>query len=173
MKIRGFIWKVAVLLLFMGCKTTPKFEGRGDLCGLVIDDFNNPVSGFVVTCRNNLNLSKNALTNESGFFVFTDLPSDVYFISGHKENYVELKEVEYAFFDRSKIFCCQILNADSAFDKVENLILLENYQECMELLESIHCEKPSNVLRVLTLYKEKIKAKLEESCCNETIEIDS
>ncbi len=173
MKIKKLLWQLALVLVFTGCKSSPKFEGRGDLCGLIVDELNNPVGGVVVTCRDNHNFRKSVLTNESGFFVFTDVPSDIYFISGYKENFVELAETEYAFFDRGKIFCCQIMDVNSALDKAENLILLEEYKECMDLINSIYCEKATNVQQVVTLYKEKLKEYLKEDSSNATMESDS
>ena len=76
------LWKLAVLIsvtvLFFSCASKPVFSGKGDLCGLVVDENSKPVKDFVIYCESKsagkkLAEVKPVLTNESGLFVFYDL----------------------------------------------------------------------------------------------------
>ena len=35
-------------VFFISCKTMPRFKGEGDLCGLVVDENNEPVKDFLI-----------------------------------------------------------------------------------------------------------------------------
>ena len=80
---------ISFSMLFWSCASKPKFTGKGDLCGLIVDEKNKPVSDFVVyctACEPNLQIVKPVITNESGLFVFFDVPAGSYHLSGSKNN---------------------------------------------------------------------------------------
>ena len=157
--------KVAVLLIFIinvlaGCASRPAFEGKGDLCGLVVDENNKPVKDFVVHCKSTKLLSKNyaALTNESGLFVFFNLPSGEYILNGEKKNYLRVENITYSFNDRSKILCLQTKSFKGCVLSTEELLRLGQAQEAGELLKNVCCETGSSEEHVL----QEFIAKLEE-----------
>ncbi len=155
MKKNNFRKKFAVWALFFcslfitGCASKPVFEGKGDLCGLIVDENNLPVKDFVVYCKSaeEKNISARAIvpviTNESGMFVFFGLPSGDYLISGEKKNYQKLQTVPYAFNDRTKILCLQINSFKAALMSVDELLHLGQKEEAGEILASISFEEKS------------------------------
>lgn len=133
-------------VVFSGCASKPKFKGKGDLCGLIIDENNKPVKDFVVYCQSDdatLEFVKPVLTNESGLFVFYDIPSGSYLISGEKNNYQKISRVQYRFDDRTKILCLQTKNFKAALLSVEELIKLGRTEDAENLLNEICCESDS------------------------------
>lgn len=134
------------ILLLSSCASKPKFNGTGDLCGLIIDENNKPVKDFIVTCRFKgitVPSTKTAATNESGIFVFYDMPSGSYCISGEKKNYLTLSDKEYRFSDRSKILCLQTKTFKGAVNYAEELIRLGDKEAADKILEAINCDKKS------------------------------
>ena len=86
MKKQLFRFAVFCLTLaFLSCKTIPRFKGQGDLCGLVVDENNEPVKDFLIYCKNEFEVTSTALTNETGMFVIHGVPSGIYKISGKKK----------------------------------------------------------------------------------------
>ena len=134
--------------LFLSCASKPRFEGKGDLCGLVIDENNRPVKDLVVYCqaadeKKLFTRPKPVLTNESGLFVFYGLPSGEYILSGEKNNYLKIKPLLYSFDDRSKIICLQTKSFKAALLNAEELIRLGQAEEAEEVLRGISCETDS------------------------------
>lgn len=153
---------LSFLFLLISCGSVPKFQGNGDMCGVVVDDFNRPIKDFAVTCRNQLLESNKTFTNESGIFVFHDMPSGIYTISGMKNDFLRLEETKFIFSDRSKIFCCQVLGIDTALDKIENLILLKEYEAAFDVLKAIQYVKSSNEETVIKYYRNILQKKIKE-----------
>lgn len=145
---------IICLVIFSACSSVPKFKGNGDLCGIIVDEMNQPIKEFAVYCEGRLGEKKAVYTNDSGIFVFHDLPGGKYILSGYKNNYVQLQNNEYVFSDRGKIFCAQIVGIDAALDKVIQLIKLGEIEECKDLINSICVAKDSNEEFVLNKYKE-------------------
>lgn len=135
-------------LLFISCVSKPGFEGKGDLCGLVIDENNKPVKDFLVCCKpvNEkfcLQEVKPVITNESGLFVFYGLSSGDYFLSGTKKTYMRIEPVYYSFDDRTKIICIQTKSFQAAMSKADELLRLGQAEEAYALLDNIDYEKDS------------------------------
>lgn len=157
-----FIRKISILVFLtvcIGCVSNPSFTGKGDICGIVVDENNKPVNEFAVYCINQSKNKKSVLTNESGIFVFHDMNAGVYKISGTKTGYSILPETEYNFANRNKIFCCQIMEINSILDTAEKMILLEEYDEALNLLNSISLRSDSNEEKVVNFYKNFILEK--------------
>ncbi len=143
-----FILQLLIICLFTSCASKPEFKGKGDLCGLIVDENSRPVKDFVVSCCNKKKGIGTVpvlpvITNESGIFVFYGLSSGTYSISGEKNNYVRIKEIDYDFNDRTKIICLQTKSLKEAVKKAEELILLGEKEEAEEMLNSIVLEKDS------------------------------
>lgn len=151
-----FIGFMVTSLLFTGCASKPKFQGKGDLCGLVIDENNQPVKDFVVHCISadgQLQVINPVSTNESGIFVFYDLNSGRYNLSGKKNNYLEIEKVSYNFDDRSKIICLQTKTINAALSKAEELIRLGQPHEARKTLDAISCEPKSREQYLINAYR--------------------
>ena len=153
-KIAGLI--LLICFLFAACASKPKFKGKGDLCGLVIDENNQPVKDFVVHCSSadgQVQIINPVITNESGIFVFYDVNSGKYNLSGKKNNYLEIEKVSYSFDDRSKIICLQTKTINAAFAKAEELIRLGQPAEAGKILDGICCEPKSREKLLVKAYK--------------------
>lgn len=148
---------LAMLLeLFCTCASKPGFQGNGDLCGLVIDENNNPVKDFIVYCKSAEKRSqviKPVMTNESGLFVFYDIPSGSYLLTGEKTNYLRLNEIAYNFYDRSKIFCIQTKTLQGSVKAAVELLHLGEKKEAAMLLDSICLQKNSIEELIVSSYK--------------------
>ena len=151
--------------IFLSCKSKPAFDGRGDLCGLVVDENNFPIKDFVIYCKATDIKSWGAkpvitpvLTNESGLFVFYGLPSGEYCLSGEKNNYLKLDSALYSFNDRTKIVCFQTKSLKAAVLNAEELLRLRQADQAAALLQGICFESGSPEE---SFFKEYI-AKLEE-----------
>ena len=147
---RFFVLIVSAFVLFSSCASNARFKGSGDLCGLIIDENNSPVKDFIVHCKaagKNPLLSaasgQSVITNESGLFVFYDLPSGEYLLSGEKKNYLRLSETAYCFNDRSKIICLQTKGYKAALLSAEELFKLGQKSSAEKLLKEICCDEDS------------------------------
>lgn len=136
MKKAGLIILLCIFCMFVtGCLSKPKFEGYGDLCGLVVDENNRPVSDFIVSCSV---IKRPVVTNESGLFVFYSLPSGEYTLSGKKLNYLQLKDVHYKFNDRSKILVLQTKSFSAAILSAQEDLRLGQKESAKQLLDDIY-----------------------------------
>ena len=144
---------VLLAVLFMSCRTVPKFKGRGDLCGLVVDENNEPVKDFLIYCKNDLEVTTTALTNETGMFVIHDAASGVYKISGQKKDFVKLESTPFMYTDRDRIFCCQVDSVDGAFATVEELMLRGEKKNAEEVLDKLYCDKKTPQQAVILTYR--------------------
>lgn len=130
-------------LLLAGCASTARFNGKGDFCGLIVDEENRPVENFFVQLWNNGLPSGSAVTNGSGIFVVENVPAGSYRIYGKKRNYERLDDRNVDFFSRGKFFCFQTRSAECVFDAVDGLIGTERFSEAKDLLERLEIEKQS------------------------------
>ena len=139
-------------MIFLSCKTLPKFKGDADLCGLIVDENNTPVKDFVIYCKTDFE-TNTALTDDSGMFVIHGVSSDVYTISGMKKNYAKLENEQFLFTDRSKIFCCQVESIEGAFKTVEEYILRGEKKKAEEVLDSLYYDKKTPQESVVLVYR--------------------
>lgn len=155
-KIVISILLIGGILFISGCASKPKFKGKGDLCGLVIDENNCPVKDFIINCRpvdGKIIPVQPVLTNESGLFVFNSLPSGKYSISGEKNNFQRIRPTTYWFEDRAKIVCFQTKSYKSSILQAEELIRLGQPGEARKVLKGICCEKDSDQQLLVKLYQ--------------------
>lgn len=157
MKIRKVFLKLSLLFLFafliVSCATKPKFTGNADLCGLVVDENNRPVKGFIIHASCGLSGMRSAVTNENGIFVIENVPSGKIVISGEKKNYSKLSNVNYQFINRTDILCCQIKSIRSVIKLVDELLERDEIQSACNLLDNVACEKKSVEWALIQSYK--------------------
>lgn len=154
--MKKFILIFFVCTAFLGCASKPRFKGKGDLCGLVIDENNAPVNDFVVYCHSgdaNVQVIQPVKTNESGLFVFYGITSGEYFLSGNKNNYLRIEKTAYRFDDRSKIICLQTKSLRAAIMSVEELLCLGQISEARKVLKNICCEEKSKEKKLLKAFE--------------------
>ena len=151
----------AIALLFISCRTIPKFKGQADLCGLIVDENNAPVKDFVIYCRNDL-LTNTAITDENGMFVIHDVESGDYKISGQKKNYARMENTSFLFNDRSKIICCQVESIDGVLNSLEQLMIRGEKKKAEELLARLYYDKKSPQEAVLLSYQFLLTDKIRE-----------
>ena len=155
-KIIYFMGIISFIFLITACASKPGFKGEGDLCGLVIDENNAPVKDFVVYCKAaglTGQIINPVKTNESGIFVFYDVKSGKYFLSGKKKNYLEIESLPYEFNDRTKILCLQTKTAKASFSKAEEMIRLGLPDEADKILKAICCEPGSKDALYVKAYR--------------------
>ena len=140
-------------LAFLSCKTIPRFKGQGDLCGLVVDENNEPVKDFLIYCKNEFEVTSTALTNETGMFVIHEVPSGIYKISGKKKDYAKLAWVEFYFTDRDRIFCCQVESIEGAFKTAEQFMLRGEIKNAEAVIDSLYYDKKTPQQAVVLVYK--------------------
>lgn len=178
MKCLFKIWNFLIFscLFFSACVSKPKFSGRGDLCGLVVDENSAPVKDFTVYCKPASKSLTQVMapvspvkTNESGLFVFYDLESGDYCLDGEKEGYLRIINTAYRFDDRSKIICLQTKSFNASILWARELLGLGQSTEAKKMLEEICCEPKSYEYLLLQMYQffaeesdEKRKALLAE-----------
>lgn len=152
-----FSFLLLVLCVFVsGCASKPAFKGNGDLCGLIIDENNKSVKDFIVYCHSadaKPFYARPVITNENGLFVFNDIPSGRYQISGEKNNYLKINKVPYSFDDRSKILCLQTKKFKSAVLSAEKMIRLGQLAEADAMLNEISCESKSFEESLITAFR--------------------
>ncbi|SEQ29832.1 hypothetical protein SAMN04487977_103300 [Treponema bryantii] len=147
---------LSFLMCVFGCVSKPGFKGNGDLCGLIIDENNKPVKDFIVYCHSGDASPHNirpVLTNENGLFVFYDIPSGKYLLSGEKNNYLNISKISYSFNDRSKIICLQTKSFKAAIESADEMIRLGQTEEAYKLLCNISCESKSAEENLIKAYQ--------------------
>lgn len=163
MKKQFFIFAFTCFIFVMlSCKSMPRFKGEGDLCGLVVDENNEPVRDFLIYCKNEFEVTTTALTNETGMFVIHGLTSGVYKISGKKKDYAKLAPVEFCFTDRDRIFCCQVESIDAAFKTVEEYMLRNELKNAEKVIDSLYYDKKTPEQAVVLVYKFFLSQKIRE-----------
>lgn len=154
-----FVFLVGVF--FVGCASKPKFHGKSEMCGVVVDEKNIPVVDFVVNCKKD-GISKVAVTNDRGIFVFNEMRSGKYEISGEKKGYARLNEKTFDFSSREKVICCKVNSIEGTLSAVEKQIVCENYDKALELLDEVYFEKDSPAEATVLFYKAYVYVKSEE-----------
>ena len=143
----------ALLMAFESCASKPKFRGKANLCGLIVDEKNKPVSDVKVSLWRGGSCLQTSLTNENGIFVFYNLSSALYKISGEKRGYSYLDKVDYRFSDNAKIFCSQMFSMDAVFKEAEEKLLCGETKKMLEILDSLCVSKNDYDETALLFYR--------------------
>lgn len=167
-----------LVFIFCGCVSKRNCIKENDFCGMIVDENNRPVSDFVVSIKNELNITETAITNKSGLFMFPDIKSGFYFISGERENYVKLENKKYFFNGNPDLFCSQIISFEEAINKIESYIKVNNFQKADELLNKVVINENKCCRALFIIYKAYLNLKLEnlvvyQDCLNLLKQIDN
>lgn len=138
--------------IFTSCVASKNIVKNGSLCGVVVDENNQPVPDFLVYCfKNGLN-KQSAVTNGSGIFVFPDVEIGRYFIEGEKTNYVKFEKKEYDFYDCSSFICIQIMSLNECIEKINTFIKVNEFQKGVNLLQKISVKEDDLAKAVILSY---------------------
>lgn len=157
-----FVLVSILTAIFTGCASKPKLAGKGELCGIVIDENNIPVKDYVISCKIDSGLWKHAMTNDEGLFFFDEMPFGYYSFKGSKECYSNLYEDGLVFNSPGKVYCFQISSIDKALELAEEVILYQDYEQALLILGNIKCEKNKAAESVVSYYKKFVYKKMEE-----------
>ncbi len=146
-------------MILNSCASKPKYSGTGDLCGYVVDENNKPLEEYIISCKENGGTWKTTITNKNGLFIFEDIALGNCWFKGRKNAYVELDKNVQIFGNKSKVICFQVISIDKALDKVEEMILYEDFDGAKALLKKITCDKKSPAAEVRKFYKDYVNAK--------------
>lgn len=150
----GYFCICLILVWFLiSCRSTPKFTGSADLCGLVIDDKNQPVEEMIISCRNNGIEIACTQTNESGLFIVENLSSGTYEIYACKSGYEKLEKVLVKFSSRDNVYCFQVSSGDVLLDEVEQLFSKKKFDDGLLRLEKLGYEQNDSVNALVCFYK--------------------
>lgn len=152
MKSRYFCGILIIALIFSGCASKSAFEGKADLCGMIVDENNQPVEDYVVYYRKKMT-EKSSATNSSGLFVLHDVSSGEFSLYGEKSGYTKLADQKNTFFDRTKIICFQVNSLDLVLENVNKLIELKKYEDALELIQNVAYNKGTNEEYVICCYE--------------------
>lgn len=136
----------------ISCASKKGFSGNGDLCGMIVDENNEPVQGFVITCSST---DETVVTNNNGIFVITNLRTGKYYISGEKIGYARISNEPFNFISRDIIFCCKVNSLDGAIESVEKQLKCQNYEAALKLLDGL-CIEPKTQDEVTVCYFEAL-----------------
>lgn len=156
MKKNICLYSVLVFML-LSCKTVPVKPESADLCGVVIDEKNQPVEDFVVCVKGVDAVTKYGITDSKGMFVIDDLKTGNLELSGYKNGYARYENYEYKFYKRANVFCLQVNSADAILDKVEKLIKNRELKKAEEELSEIYCHQNRILKSVIREYKKIIE----------------
>lgn len=146
-------------IFFISCKSVPVKRELSNLCGLVIDENNNPIKDVVVTVRTAELGKKNAISNASGIFVINDIKLGNLKVECKKEGFSIYEDKNFKFYDRNKILCIKICSADFVLEKVLKNIETDDFENAEKNLKSIFLENSKNIGKVVYEYENFIQKK--------------
>lgn len=147
-------------LLFVSCKSTKYFTEDADLCGLVVDEKNQPVSFFEMTCAGPNGTIENAVTNENGVFVFSNKKSGGYILSGCKNGWNVLSDKKVDFIDFKQIVCCKVWSFEKVIGETKVLVEKNNYEEALSVIEKVSVKEDTLIEIAVLFYKSYLNFKI-------------
>jgi len=163
MKVRFCISLGACFCLLTSCSSLRGFKNpvtEGNLYGMIIDEKNQPVRDFKITCEDERKSVKNAVTNASGIFVMENLLTGEVLVSGSKSGFVEIKNESIEFLGVEKVFCWQINSTEGVLSSVERLIKEGEYQRALRVIRELKVEEQSREGKYLKELESALKRKM-------------
>jgi hypothetical protein len=150
-------------IFLISCASNPRFKGAADFCGMVVNEKNEPVNEYFISCRKDGLVFASALTNQSGIFVLQNIPSGKYSFDGQKENYSDIKNLKVDFCFRDKFLCCTVFTADGVFERLKGLAKMEDYDTALDQLNLLRCKNGTYVSKVALCYEAWLYALKKDS----------
>lgn len=122
----------AVCFLFVSCSSVKGFKGKADFCGILTDSHNHGLAGYTVCMDGN----RKYVTNDSGIFVFSSVPSQNIHVTGYKTGYEKI-DCETYFYDENNFVCFKVRTKDEVIEEIELCLEEKEYLKAEELLDSI------------------------------------
>lgn len=110
------IFCLSFALIFLSCASA-KFEGSAAMTGRVCDSHGNPVPQYHISAG----LGLETMTDASGIFVFKNLSSGNYHISGGGNGWCGT-DMHFFFYNRKDILCIQVESLEENLPKIESFI---------------------------------------------------
>ena len=144
-----------------GCVTKEHCVKSNNLSGIIVDENNRPISNYQVICGSNPINKKTTFTNNSGIFVFTDVPIGKNIISGQKNNYGKIENKEFNFDGGSSMLCCQVSSLQELLSQIDRYIINREYEKALNIIEQISVEENHYNSVLVLLYKEYLYIKIK------------
>lgn len=152
-KLEFFLYALLFFCL-TSCAGNPGKEKKV-FTGIVLDEKSEPVSEMELDIKTPDGKKLRLWTDDEGFFYIPETKNGKFSFHGEKAGYSELEE-KLEVRNLVKIYCFQVQSADSVFDEVEGLVILERYKEAVERLKSINSGKNKDLKDCIDFYKKKI-----------------
>lgn len=136
------------LIFFDSCATQSGFSEKADLCGIIVDENNEPVPGYVLRCSS---IKNTGVTNENGIFVIPNVVPGKYRISGEKNGYTFTTDIPFDFTTQGDLLCCKVHSMDGAIEAAERQFECKNYDAALELLNGI-CYETNTQEEAIVMY---------------------
>lgn len=135
---------------FFSCATRPKFEGRSEIVGKVVDSKGKGIQDCIVT----LDGTKTAATNSTGIFVLRDIASGNHKISVQKENY-SIEKKEFPFLTRQTFLTVKCKDGTEIFSEAEDYLDQRDLESAKSVLKTL--KKSDGNEKFLYFYEQLIE----------------
>lgn len=154
-KLRFLMLYISIFLLLMSsisCKST-SFTQNVELCGLLIDEKNQPISEAKVILKKNGFTIDKVYSNERGIFLFNDVKNGTYSFLIEKHGYEKKEILDVAFIDCKKVFCFHVKSKKILFEEIDTLFEKKRYKSGLSLVDCVFSNSNSNLYYLCCLYK--------------------
>lgn len=137
MKIKGPLLLLFILQFCISCSSIRGFDGNANLCGLVTDSKNHPVSGYKIALDGLGFQAESAVSDSEGVFVIKNVQQGKYRLRGNAKNWEKISDWTVSFFDRKKLICIQIRSLDELLSQCEESLVLGDFSRALENLQCV------------------------------------
>lgn len=162
--MRKYSFTITIFILMVGftsCVTQKQCIKKNNLCGIVVDENNKPVSDYLIICSSNPFNKLSTYTNSSGVFVLSDLDIGTYNISGKKQNYGEINNKDFYFDGGSSMLCFQVSSLQELLCKTDKYIENKEYEKALNIINEISVYNNYYNSALVLLYKEYLYIKIK------------
>lgn len=163
MKIVNYFFSfIMIVLLFAGCVTYKNCIKKSNLCGIVVDENNKPVSNYLIICDSNPFNKVSTYTNDNGIFLLSDMEVGTYNISGRKQNFGKIDNDSFYFDGSSSMLCYQVSSLEELLFRVNKCIDNKEYEKAINIVNKIEIDENQYNYGLILLYKEYLYIKLKD-----------
>ncbi|NLC92759.1 MAG: carboxypeptidase regulatory-like domain-containing protein [Treponema sp.] len=160
--MKKYLWLLLLNIVFISCSSTKYFKEKVDLCGLVVDENNQPIPYFEMTCIDSKGTIEYAITNENGIFVFQNKKSGSYVLNGKKNGWTKLTDKKINFIDYRQMTCCKVWSIEKTLETVKQMIFQKDYEAAFFSIDKIYVDEMSLVEITVLFHKVFLLMKMNE-----------